>query len=109
MRQASCFFFVSSSVFFYHPTLSKTKISEAKIFGETRINSGYILTFIVVYGRIYSVLQVPVEHHIRWRLLPLIGNADSFCLPERGGDANVRYVGAVVLACRTHYSTFNIH
>ena len=48
------------------------------------------------------------ERAIRWRLLPLIGDADSFCLPERGGDANVRYVGAVVLACRTHYSAIEL-
>ncbi len=26
------------------------------------------------------------EKAIRWRLLPLTGNADSFCLLERGGD-----------------------
>ena len=48
------------------------------------------------------------ERAIRWRLLPLIGNADSFCLPERGGDANVRYLGVVIPACRIHNIAFNI-
>ena len=47
-----------------------------------RINSGYILTFIVVCGRMYSVLQVPVEHHIRWRLLPFTGTQILFAFPR---------------------------
>ena len=42
-------------------------------------------------------------------VVPLIGNADSFCLPERGGGDYVRDLGAVVPVRRTYYSTTNIH
>ena len=69
--------------FFATPRSQNQKISEVKNFGETRINSGYILTFIVVCGRIYTVLSVPVEHHTRWRLLPL--RERRFFLPSREG------------------------
>ena len=31
--------------------------------------------------------EIASRNTIRWRLLPLIGEADSFCLPGRGGDA----------------------
>ena len=41
--------------FFTIPHL-KIKYHQNEIFGERRINSGYILTCIVVCGRIYSVL-----------------------------------------------------
>ena len=48
-------------------------------------------TFSVLTNRkvdaIIDVRREPSESAIRWRLLPLIGNADLFCLPERGGDA----------------------
>ena len=37
------------------------------------------------------------------------GNADSFCLPERGGDADVRYMGIAVPARRIHNSTSYLH
>ena len=59
----------------------------------------------------YNIIgtSVPVEHHTRWRLLPLIGNADSFCLPERGGDADVRYLGIAVSVRRTYNFDINIH
>ena len=32
-----------------------------------------------------------------------------FCLPERGGDANVRYLGIAVPLCRTYNFDTNIH
>ena len=56
----------------------------------------------------YGVFGYP-ERAIRWRLLPLIGNADSFCLPERGGGDYVRDLGAVVPVRRTYYSTIELH
>ncbi len=35
--------------------------------------------------------------------------ADSFCLPEGGGDAHVRYLGAIVPVRRIFSSTFDLH
>ena len=77
-------------------------------FFEFKIIQNNILTNIVEYAIIISVRRYP-ENTIRWRLLPLIGNADSFCLPERGGDAHVRYLGAVVPVRRIFNSTFDLH
>ena len=57
----------------------------------------------------YRCRKTPGECHIRWRLLPLIGNADSFCLPERGGDAHVCYLGAVVPVRRIFNSASDLH
>ena len=68
----------------------------------------FLLTNIVEYAIIILVRKYP-ENTIRWRLLPLIGNADSFCLPERGGDADVRYLGIAVPVRRIHHSSFDIH
>ena len=39
----------------------------------------------------------------------LFGDADSFCLPERGGDAHVRYLGAVVPVRRIFNSASDLH
>ena len=59
----------------------KTKIPEAKFLGETRINTCFILTFTVVYGRICSVLQVPGEHQ----------NGGG-CFPSNRGERNILLV-----------------
>ena len=73
-----------------------------------RITAGFILTFVVVCGIIFSVLKVPVEHQNGGGCFPY-GNADSFCLPERGGDADVRYMGIAVSVRRTYNFDINIH
>ena len=52
---------------------------------------------------------VPGESHTVAVASRFFGNADSFCLPERGGDAHVRYLGAVVPVRRIPNSTFDLH
>ena len=45
-----------------------------------------------------------------WRLLPTnLGEADSFCLPRKGGDANVRDLGAFAPFRKLHYCFADLH
>ena len=79
-----------------------------------------------MYDRIYSASRMPVEHHIRVAnrrasllLCHYVGEMAVasldrerrffFCLPERGGDADVRYLGIAVPVRRIHHSSFDIH
>ena len=79
-----------------------------------------------MYDRLYSASRMPVEHHIRVAnrrasllLCHYVGEMAVasldrerrffFCLPERGGDADVRYLGNAVPACRIHNGTSDLH
>ena len=55
--------------------------------------SVFVLTYFVESGIISSVLRVPVEHHTRWRLLPL-SEGSIFLLPSLQGREvdNMEYI-----------------